>query len=203
MGTSSDQKLPQSLRRLHLRSTVQESRSLPHSPLQQSTARHPRLRVGISNQTVGEQHHSKLRQRPDVAALNARGQTECKDDFNFPSKLDAFRYKTFSWPPDDSLRETIGRLPEYTEIPEVLDCVLMEFKMTLLDDVAAPTPQELVELRRERCSSLKQQVNDRPGRQEMQDCRSTTRASCARGPCGLGARVKLCAVYRDLARTSY
>jgi hypothetical protein len=88
------------------------------------------------------------------AALNAQGGIECKDDFNFPSqfehpsKSDVFRYRTFSWPPDDSLRDVIGRLPEYTEISEVLDCVLMELKLTLLDDVAAPTQQELAELRR-------------------------------------------------------
>jgi hypothetical protein len=88
------------------------------------------------------------------AALNARGQTECKDDFNFPSqfehhiKNDSFRYKTFSWAPDRSLREVIGDLPRYTEIPQILDCVLMELKLTLLNDVAAPSLQERAELRR-------------------------------------------------------
>jgi hypothetical protein len=88
------------------------------------------------------------------AALNARGQTECKDDFNFPSQFEhhiengIFRYRTFSWARDLSLREIVGLLPEYTNIPEVLDCVLMELKMTLLDDIAAPTPQERAELLR-------------------------------------------------------
>jgi len=82
------------------------------------------------------------------AGLNARGQTECKDDFNFPSKFEhhskngIFRYRTFSWAPDLSLREVIDSLPKYTKIPEVLDCVLFELKMTLLEDIAAPTPQE-------------------------------------------------------------
>jgi hypothetical protein len=88
------------------------------------------------------------------AGLNARGQTECKDDFNFPSQFehhienDIFRYRTFSWARNLSLREVVGLLPEYTKIPEVLDCVLMELKMTLLDDIAAPTPQECAELMR-------------------------------------------------------
>jgi hypothetical protein len=89
-----------------------------------------------------------------LAALNARGQTECKDDFNFhsrfehPGKNDAFRYRTFSYAPNLSLREVIDLLPEYTKIPKILDCVLFELKMTLLDDIAVPTPQERAELRR-------------------------------------------------------
>ena len=88
------------------------------------------------------------------AGLNARGQTECKDDFNFPSKFehhiadDIFRYRTFSGARDLSLREVVGLLPDYTKIPEVLDCVLMELEMTLLDDIAAPTLQERAELLR-------------------------------------------------------
>lgn len=88
------------------------------------------------------------------ACLNVRGQTECEDNFNFLSqfehhiKHDIFRYRTFSWARDLSLREIVGLLPEYTNIPEVLDCVLMELKMTLLDDIAAPTPQERAELLR-------------------------------------------------------
>lgn len=41
-----------------------------------------------------------------------------------------------------SLREAIDRLPEYTTIPGLLECPLMEVKLTLLDDVAAPTPEE-------------------------------------------------------------
>jgi len=83
-----------------------------------------------------------------LAGLNARGQTECKGNFNFPSqfehpdKNDAFRYKTFPWAPGLSLREVIDLLPKYTKILEVLNCVLMELKMTLLDDVAALLPQE-------------------------------------------------------------
>ena len=86
------------------------------------------------------------------AALNARTGIECKDDFNFPSKLDhpselsALRYRTFSWAPNRSLREIIDDLPKHTEIPEVLECVLMELRLTLLDDIAAPTPQERAEL---------------------------------------------------------
>ena len=85
-------------------------------------------------------------------ALNAKEGIECKDDFNFPSKfehpseLSALRYRTFSWAPNESLREIIGDLPKHTEIPEILQCVLMELKLTLLDDVAAPTPQERAEL---------------------------------------------------------
>jgi hypothetical protein len=72
-----------------------------------------------------------------LAALNARGQTECKDDFNFPSRFehpgknDAFRYRTFSYAPNLSLREVIDLLPEYTKIPKIL-----------------PTPHERAELRR-------------------------------------------------------
>ena len=86
------------------------------------------------------------------AALNARTGIECKDDFNFPSKLDhpnelsALRYRTFSWAPNESLRDMIGDLLEHTGIPEVLNCVLMELKLTLLDDIAAPTPQERAEV---------------------------------------------------------
>lgn len=93
------------------------------------------------------------------AALNAREGIDCKDDFNLPSKLEhpsklsALRYRTFSWAPNKSLREIIGDLSKHTKIPEVLACVLMELKLTFLDDIAAPTPQERAELRRG--SSLK------------------------------------------------
>jgi len=90
------------------------------------------------------------------AALNARGQTECKDDFNFLSQFadlskdDMFRYKTFSWAPDDSLRDAISLLPKYSGIPEILDCPLMELRLTLLDDVAATTQHERALLRQVR-----------------------------------------------------
>jgi hypothetical protein len=90
-----------------------------------------------------------------MAALNARGYTECKDDFNFPSelehpsKLHVLHYKTFSWADDDSLREVVSGLPKYSKIPEILDCPMMELKLTLLDDVAAPTPEERALLRQE------------------------------------------------------
>jgi hypothetical protein len=94
------------------------------------------------------------------AALNAHGQTECKDDFNFPSELqhpselDMLRYKTFSWAHNDSLKEAINRLPEYSKIPEILDCALMVLKLTLLDDVAAPTPEERALLRQESAAKI-------------------------------------------------
>jgi hypothetical protein len=61
-------------------------------------------------------------------------------------KNDIFRYRQFSWAPNFSLREVIGDFSKFTEILEVLDCVLMELKMTLLDDVAVPTPQERADL---------------------------------------------------------
>ena len=86
------------------------------------------------------------------AALNAREGIDCKDDFNFPSRLDhpselsALRHRTFSRAPNRSLREIIGDLLKHTKIPEVLACVLMELKLTFLDDIAAPTPQERAEL---------------------------------------------------------
>lgn len=43
---------------------------------------------------------------------------------------------------ESSLREAIDRLPKYTRIPGLLECPLMQVKLTLLDDVAAPTPDE-------------------------------------------------------------
>lgn len=87
------------------------------------------------------------------AALYARRQTKCKDDFRFPSpyfgKKGAPQYKTFSWNSSDQLRDVIGLLPKYTGIHEILDCPMMELKLTLLDDVAAPTPEEWAVLRKE------------------------------------------------------
>jgi hypothetical protein len=71
-----------------------------------------------------------------------------------PSELDVLRYKTFSWAHNDSLKEAINRLPEYSKIPEILDCALMVLKLTLLDDVAAPTPEERALLRQESAAKI-------------------------------------------------
>jgi hypothetical protein len=50
--------------------------------------------------------------------------------------------KSYLMARDISLREAIGRLPEYTSTPTLLDCPVMQAKLILLDDVAAPTPEE-------------------------------------------------------------
>lgn len=87
------------------------------------------------------------------AALYARGQAECKDDFRFPSAFTgmagASPYKTFSWDSGDQLRDVIELLPKYTGIHEILDSPTTELKLTLLDNIAAPTPEEWASLRQE------------------------------------------------------
>ena len=111
------------------------------------------IKIWVSNITASSESGLTFQ---DVlrAALNAREGIDCKDNFNFssklehPSELSALRYRTFAWAPNKSLREIIGDLPKHTKIPEVLGCVMMELKLTLLDDIAAPTLQQHAELHR-------------------------------------------------------
>ena len=68
-------------------------------------------------------------------------------ELEHPSELSMLRYKTLTWDDDDSLRDVISRLPKYSKIPNVLDCPIMELKLALLDNVAAPTEKERTLLR--------------------------------------------------------